>query len=284
VDKVLHNSFRERQTLIPELRGMKTWVPSNIVDPSDISCLRIAGFGACMITGYPHEGGGLFEVACSLVEKELSQPVRSTIVSLGGFPAPRAEKHFKGKVFDFNPQYIVIQFGSTDAARPIRAKHRSVGAVSSIGAVSKGRTVFRSPNAFTLARWHIQSLVGFVWKTDPITSLSAYVIAIEHMVNDSISAGITPVVLSPFIFGSLHSLKNAADYTNALRDLNSRADRMIFIDCIRLLSKAPKSKVLLNDGLHLSRLGHDLVGEAIGQAIVADIKTNGCDARRQQFG
>ena len=224
-----------------------------------------------MITGYPHEGGGLFEVACSLVEKELSQPVQSTIVSLAGFPAPRAEKHFKRKVFDFNPQYIVIQFGSTDAARPIRAKPRSMGPVSSMGAVSKGGTAYRSPSAVTIARWHMQSLVGFVWKTAPITSLSSYVTAIEHMVNDCISAEITPVVLSPFIFGSLHSLKNGADYTNALRDLNSSVNRMIFIDCIRLLSKAPKSKVLLNDGFHLSRLGHNLIGEAIGQAIVADM-------------
>lgn len=48
---------------------------------------------------------------------------------------------------------------------------------------------------------------------------------------------------------------------------------MIFIDCVRLLAKAPKSEILLHDGLHLSRLGHRLIGEAIGQAIVADIKT-----------
>ena len=119
----------------------------------------------------------------------------------------------------------------------------------------------------------MQSLVGFVWKAAPITSLSSYVTAIERIVNNSISAEITPVVLSPFIFGSRHSLKNAADYTNALWDLSSRVNGMIFIDCIRLLSKAPKSKVLLNDGFHLSRLGHNLIGEAIGQAIVADIMT-----------
>ena len=259
-----------------ELRGMKNLVTIDKITPSEVSFLRIAGFGACMITGYPHEGGGLFDVACALVEKELSRPIEPKVLSLEGFPAPRAEKYLKSRVFPFNPDYIVIQFGSTDAVRPIRAKPRSTGAVS------KGRTVYHSPNAFTIARRHIQSLIGFVWKTAPITSLSSYVTAIEHMVNDSISAEITPVVLSPFIFGSLHSFKNAADYTNALRDLNSRVNRMIFIDCIRLLSKAHKSKILLNDGFHLSRLGHDLIGEAIGQAIVADIIANECvgDTRR----
>ena len=146
----------------------------------------------------------------------------------------------------------------------IRAKRRSSGAAS------KERTIYHPPNAFTIARWHLQSLVGFVWKAAPRTSLSSYIVAIEHIVNDCISAEITPVVLSPFVFGSLHSHKNAADYTNALRDLYSRVDRMIFIDCLCVLSKASKPKVLLHDGMHLSRLGHNLVGEAIGQAIIAD--------------
>ena len=49
---------------------------------------------------------------------------------------------------------------------------------------------------------------------------------------------------------------------------------MILVDCISLLSKTPKSKVLLNDGVHLSRLGHDLIGKAIGQAIVEECCSN----------
>jgi hypothetical protein len=44
-----------------------------------------------MITGYPHKRASMLEVACGLVEKRLARPVLS-IVSLGGFPAPRAEK------------------------------------------------------------------------------------------------------------------------------------------------------------------------------------------------
>jgi len=238
---------------------------STNIHPSNFSSLKIAGFGACMITGYPHEGGGLFEVACTSVEKSLSRSVEWKLFGFGGFPAPRAEKYFKSRVSTFNPNYVVIQFGSTDATRPIRARHRS-----STAPIPSERPPVRPPTAFTIARWHIQSLVGFLWKTDPVTSLASYVTAIEHMVNESILAGITPVVLSPFIFGSRHSLKNAADYTKALHDLTLR-HRIIFIDCIQQLSKHSKSKILLKDGVHLSRLGHHLIGEAIGQAIVADI-------------
>src|ERR1700758_385956 len=93
-------------------------------NPSNISTLRVAGFGACMITGYPHEGGGMFETACGFVERRLSRPVQSAIFSLGGFPAPRAEKYLRKRVFDFNPQYVVIQFGATDAQCPIRGENR----------------------------------------------------------------------------------------------------------------------------------------------------------------
>jgi hypothetical protein len=80
--------------------------------------LRIAGFGACMISGYPHDAGGMLEVACASVEKQLSRPVRSIVLSLGGFPAPRAAKYLKRKVLGFNPHFVVIQFASTDAPIP----------------------------------------------------------------------------------------------------------------------------------------------------------------------
>jgi hypothetical protein len=39
-----------------------------------------------MISGYPHDRG-LFVVACEVIEKDLSVPVQSVIVGLGGFPA-----------------------------------------------------------------------------------------------------------------------------------------------------------------------------------------------------
>jgi lysophospholipase L1-like esterase len=219
-----------------------------------------------MITGYPHDSGGLFEVACGLVEKSLGRSVEPKLFSLGGFPAPRAEKYFKLQVCTFNPKYVVIQFGSTDAARPIRARRHPPKKP-----IQLGRPRVRHPTAFTIARWHIQTVVGFLWKTDPITPLSSYITAIEHMVYNSVLTGITPIVLSPFVFGSRHSLKSAANYTNALHDMSARLNCVIFVDCFQLLSRFCKSKILLSDGIHLSRLGHHLVGEAIAQAIVADI-------------
>jgi hypothetical protein len=42
-----------------------------IASSSDALPLTIAGFGACMIAGYPYQNGGLFEVACKFVENKL---------------------------------------------------------------------------------------------------------------------------------------------------------------------------------------------------------------------
>jgi len=275
------------------LHRMKTLRPFPNKSFPAVSSLRIAGFGACMITGYPHERAGLFETACGFVEKRLSRSVQSTIVSLGGFPAPRAEKYLRKKVFDFNPQYIVIQLGATDAQCPIRAGSRPTDHDSDIGANNESSTspALRTTSyhaqpatALSLLRWQIASLIGYLRRTEPITPLSFYIAAIERMVEDCRSAGIKPVVLSPFVYGSRYTMKRAIPYVDALRQVHSRAQGMIFVDCVRLLADFPKSTILQHDGFHLSRVGHNLVGEAIGQAIVEDI-TSGCiGVARQQFG
>jgi len=86
-----------------------------------------------MISGYPHDGGGLFEVACGFVERILSRSVQSHLISLAGLPAPGAVKHLKRQVFDFDPNYVVIQLGATDAQHPIRARNRPTDCRSSPG-------------------------------------------------------------------------------------------------------------------------------------------------------
>jgi hypothetical protein len=272
---------------------MKTSSPSIKINPSDISYLRIAGFGACMITGYPHKGAGLFEVACGLIEKLLSRPVQSTIVSLGGFPAPRAEKYLKEKVFDLNPQYIVIQFGATDAQCPIRTRSRPTVRDPNTDRNSKHNASLSTASyhgqpatALSVLRWQIASLIARLRKIEPITPRSSYIAAIERMVDDCRSVGITPVVLSPFVYGSRYTMRKAIPYVDALHELDSRAQDMILVDCIRLLTDFPKSRILQHDGFHLSPVAQNLVGEAVGQAIVADVitKRRVGDVRRQQLG
>lgn len=277
------NRAEFRQWGYPWGRGMKTWSPSTKanLDSSDISNLRIAGFGACMITGYPHKGAGLFEVACELVEKRFARPVQSTVVSLGGFPAPRAEKYLKKKLFDFNPEYIVIQLGATDAQCPIRSGSRPASELTAKGnskpdaAPMSSSYHGQSATAMSSLRWLLASVIGHLRKVEPITPLSSYIAAIERMVDDCRSAGIKPVVVSPFVYGSRYTMRKAIPYVNALQELVSKTPDLILVDGVRLLADFPKRMILQHDGFHLSQVGHHLVGEAVGQAIIDDMIISG---------
>jgi hypothetical protein len=218
-----------------------------------------------MIAGWPHRSGGLFEVACDRVEKTLKRSIQSRLTSLGSFSAPRAEKHIKRRALDFKPGYVVVQFGATDAQCPIRRKPRSSASTGN------AREVFHAPNVLTLARWEIASLMGFLMKTEARTPLSAYIDAIARMADNCISDGAKPIILSPFVFGSRYSTRSALLFTNALQELQSRKRPMILVDCVRVMSNFPRSKMLMNDGFHLSAMAHNLVGETVGDLIVADV-------------
>ena len=59
---------------------------------------------------------------------------------------------------------------------------------------------------------------------------------------------------------------------SSLRELETRRPSMIFVDCFALLAKFQKSKILQHDGFHLSLFGHSVVGEAVGQSIIQDLR------------
>ena len=248
-------------------------------DQNEMSPLRVAGFGACMISGYPHqEGAGLFEVACGVVKERLARPVLSTIVSLGGFPAPRAEKYLRKKLFGFDPDYIVIQLGATDAQCPIRAASRPNNrgtpcdnSCSSVGTAHYAASYHAQPaRAFSPLRWRLASAIGYLRRIEPITPLPSFVAAILRMVDECRSEEIRPVVLSPFAYGSGYTSKKAVAYVDALRELDKESQDMLFVDCFSLLADNPKVRILQHDGFHLSPLGHDIVGQAVGTAIAED--------------
>jgi hypothetical protein len=259
-------------------------VAGAIGGPTNSNELKIVGFGACMISGYPHKTAGFVEIACRRVEKVLSRPVQTNIVSLGGFHAPRAVKYLRAKALKFNPHYVVLQFGATDAQCPVRNKNRptqwlgggkhSIGGSS--GVVSEVVSIHgKSTNAFSHLRWGLITLIGYLRRLKPITPLPEYISAIERMVRECQSAGVTAVVLSPFVYGSQYTMRYAKAYTKALHQLRSVIPTMVLIDGVELLRKFPKSQVLMHDGFHLSQVGHQIVGEAIANSIIVDIASFG---------
>jgi lysophospholipase L1-like esterase len=244
---------------------------------ADFARLNIVGFGACMISGYPHERG-MVAIACELIEKELASPVTSLVVSLGGFPAPRAQKYLSNKVLDCKPDYVVFQFGSTDAQCPIRKRNRPGAHVAGVDRPRalqpiRDDSYHRKPTtAFSLMRWELISLLGFIGRLAPITPLASHIATIEQMMLQCRSAGAVPVVLSPFVYGSRYTMRNAIRYAKALRDLHDTIPDSISIDCIDLLTNVSRSRILMHDGFHLSEYGHQLIGQAIANSIIGHVR------------
>jgi len=243
------------------------------------SRLRIVGFGACMISGYPHESGGMLETACKLIEKELALPVTSQVISLGGFPAPRARKHLSHKVLESKPDYVVLQFGTTDSQCPIRTqkplKAQADRVESPSAQPNSSDTHHRKPTtALSPLRWELISLLGLLKRAQPITPLSSYIAAMGQMMLECRSAGVVPVVLSPFVYGSRYTMRHAVCYANALRDLQVTMAHGLLIDCIDSLAHISKSRILMHDGVHLSNYGQQLIGRAIANSIVAHVRAH----------
>src|SRR5215475_6469414 len=84
--------------------------------------LRIRGFGACMIDGFPlpPETGFLHQAVRHLREKG-KLDVDLDVVSMAGFPADRVQKHLAKEVLAHQPDVVVFQFGSTDAITALRS-------------------------------------------------------------------------------------------------------------------------------------------------------------------
>ena len=138
--------------------------------------LRVAGFGACMMTGYPHKSGGFFDIACTCVADDLACSVDSKIFSFGGFPAPRAEKYLEPKVIGYAPNYIIIQFASLDALCPVRRSSLSVRVASGTDSGSPSRlrksgSGDKPATPWSWLRWELASLLGYLRRLEPITPL-----------------------------------------------------------------------------------------------------------------
>jgi hypothetical protein len=229
-----------------------------------------------MIGGYPHDKGSMLEVACSSIEKQILRTVSSTVVSLGGFSAPRAEKFLRQKVLGLNPHYVVIQFASTDAQCPVRKSNRPASSSSQRSAFSYHR---RPVTMLSLLRWEIITLIGRLRKLTPINPLPSHIAAIMRMTAECKSAGITPVVLSPFLYGSRYTTANAFSYVKAVHDL-AEAEGFLFVDCMRVLRARPKREILQHDGFHLSEIGQEMVGQAIADLIVRHEKSKKTEQSR----
>ena len=238
-----------------------------------------------MITGYPlpAEAGFLYQ-AVQYLRQASKLEVELEIVTMGGFPVNRAQKHFRKKVLVHPPDVVVLQFGSTDAITPL---HRGFGvrhlfkndarlrlSVKRGGLFREGISP-QPPAPLDLLKWRLRSLGSEILRVAPMTPLESYLTAFLNMVDECRDAGSTVVALSPFVMGGGRSNRFARRYTRALEEQLSRIPGAYFLDAHSLLSQERRSEMLLRDGFHLSARGHQKLGLALGQ-LLAKVAQRDC--------
>jgi lysophospholipase L1-like esterase len=259
---------------------MSSWNETVRVEPA-----RIDGFGACMISGYPHQPEeSFFSCFRELVEADLKAPVAHSTLSLGGFPISRVAKQLK-KAVACHPDFLLVQFGSTDITVSLKhslltrlgqqfhfsVKHPGSGSKSK----SKSKAPFHmEPFRSSLTRRAFELLkAGLcqVLSVEPIHGGAAvYREAMEGICRGARSAGAIPILLAPFPHGDSVSDSWARRFRDILEDI-ARSHDCIFVDTYRGLCQIPKEKLLLEDKLHLSLFGHRLVGKLIHEAAAGRI-------------
>ena len=245
--------------------------------------IRISGIGACMISGYPHQNGSSFyDLACDHIAVRCDVDVLRSAHSFGGFPAPRAAKYLTRKVLPEKPDYVVIQLASLDALCPVRQVLHSSTNISSSTA-SPVAVQMRPTSWKSRTRWLVASAIGIVLRLQPTTPLPQLLQAMDTMIGQCLEAGATPVIVGPFVYGSLHSMRSAIRYTKALRTLVAGRRGAIFVDATPALRRFRKTQTLQADGFHLSRLGHAVVAQQVASAVVHDIRTRHASLRRPKL-
>ena len=219
---------------------------------------HIRAFGACMIGGFPHRPeASFFHHAIQQLRSEAGPNLVPSLFTFGGFPVTRVAKHLKARCLDARPDIVVLQFASSDLVVPVRRYdpgggheiHRNVSA--------------QMPAMADWCRWQLQALIGDVRRLPSVTPVEVYLQTMEQMARTLLESGITPVVLSPFVFGAWRSDRVARFAAGRLPARLAALPGAVYVDAYAALDRQPRRQMLLKDGSHLSLAGHRVVAAAL---------------------
>lgn len=109
---------------------------------------------------------------------------------------------------------------------------------------------------------------GLIVGARPFTSRADYRRSIAEVVEAVVATGAYAIVLPPFVFENFLADTWARCYTCDLEsDFAGRTDVCV-INAWNLLAEYPRSKMLLHDGLHLSRPAHVVLAEPLQARLV----------------
>lgn len=233
------------------------------------------GFGACMIAGVPHpfEESFFWKFAAGL-RQSTGLEIESRVVSLGGFPTYKAAAHVKRALVN-NPDYVVIQLGSTDLTVSLNRHLRSLwsknlrnggDASSSTGASIDAMGPFERSKTRAIIEFAKDCLCRMLFVSPIHGGASIYLSAIRQVLAEISRAGAKPILLAPFPHGDRVSNHWARRFTSQLAEL-AKSENVIFVDSFNGLIDIPLSDLLYSDRLHLTRIGHERVSALLVDAL-----------------
>jgi len=225
---------------------------------------HIQGLGACMIGGFPHRTeDSFFHHAIERLRTDTPHQITSSLYTFGGFPITRVPKHLKPRCLDARPDIVVLQFASSDLVVPIRRKHDHHHGQRPV----HHEVTTRTANTRDLWRWRLQGLIGDLRQLTPVTPVETYLQTLQQIISSLREHNITPVVISPFVFGGWRSDRIARSAAGQLRQLLASKPDIFYVDAYAALDRHPRRKMLLHDGTHLTLAGQQVVANALLPAL-----------------
>lgn len=237
--------------------------------PAPISVL---GFGACLITGYPlPEEAGFFGMAVKRAAVELNRGIDHKIVTITSCTAPKAVTRLAEDVLPQRPDIVVFQFGQSDIKVAVKRLWREVTGQQR----SPKEPVLVTEKPLRLNHridLFLRACAGLALGARPYTLRDDYRQSIAKMVETVVSAGIYPIVFTPFVFDNFLSDAWGRCYSRDLVDDFAGRDDVCVINGWEALAGHPRPRILLHDGMHLTRLGHQILADRLRMELVECIK------------
>jgi lysophospholipase L1-like esterase len=233
--------------------------------------MKVVGFGACMIAGYPlGEENSFFTLLVNRLRNDWKTQIDTEVISLGGFPLNRAKKYFESKVLRTNPDVIIMQFASADVHMQLRTHMAKIWLV--LKRLDNAKSIITDTNTgLQQFSWNPKKYILYVLKfilcrmlkAEPVnTSIDEIRNYVDEIAKKCIDNNIRLILLSHFVQADMAQNYWAKRYATEIQNIASRHN-ILFIDCHQTLSRFKKKYILLSDGFHLSKKGHQVVMQAI---------------------
>jgi len=236
--------------------------------------ITVVGYGGCMVTGYPlPEEAGFMQIAVTGARAEMDTQIDLKVFGITSCPATKAVEQLEEKALSHHPDIVVLQFGQSDAKVAVKRLWRETFGGTRASSSNPPAVTEKPMTRRDRIDLFLRGCGGLIVRAQPVTSRADYRRSIAEVIEAVVGTGAYAVVLTPFVFENFLADAWAHCYSCDLEsDFAGRADVHV-INVWNLLAEHPRGRMLLHDGLHLSRPAHEILAESLQARLVERIRS-----------